>query len=212
MDKNPYLLLGVANDATSPEIVGQYEHIMAALDEAGHRQLHHQERMERAKECVVAAYHGGTAKDFRPTTTKTRGKSACERLGKFLVRTNVLSQKELEATLRIQKSSPTKLPLGSLLVSRGLLNWEQLAYYLKLQDLLDLSPDNESRLSRQLVDLGLLTEAELELVQFDCETCRCSLSHAIIRRGWIEEPLLEVLRGHRKTKVERHPKRALRKS
>jgi hypothetical protein len=85
------------------------------------------------------------------------------------------------------------LPLGRILVSRKLITWEQLAYFLKLQDLIQLSATAPQRMTRQFTELGLVTRAELEMAEVDCETTGCSLGHILIRRGWVKASVIAAL-------------------
>ena len=122
-------------------------------------------------------------------------------LGEILIDAEMLTREQLDDVLQAQSKTQPPLPLGRILVSRRLITWEQLAYFLKLQDLLELSPKAPSRMARQLTELGLITKDELEIAELDCETTGSSLGHILVRRGWLKPSVLAVLTDS----VERKP-------
>jgi len=116
-------------------------------------------------------------------------------LGEILLDAEMIAREQLNEALAEQAKTKPPLPLGRILVAKKILTWEQLAYFLRLQEILQLTPTQQQRLSRQLVELGLASRAEMETAEFDCETTGCSLLHAVTRRAWVQPSLLALLTG-----------------
>lgn len=116
-------------------------------------------------------------------------------LGEILIDAGAITAGQLEAALETQAKMKPPLPIGRILVARKIITWDQLAYYLKLQDLLQLPTFHKQRLSRQLLELGLASKSELETAELDCDTTGYSMFHVIERRSWISPAILAVITG-----------------
>ena len=191
MRKRLSLLMGLPDNATNAETRKQYQRIMTALLSAesemkeggSNRYAVAREKLSEQYERVRASHAAETH------ATSSNGVL----LGEILVEAGILSQEQLDDALMAQCRTQPPLPLGRILVSRKLITWEQLAYFLKLQDLIQLSPTAPARMTRQFVELGLVTRAELEVAEVDCETTGCSLGHILIRRGWLKASVVSAL-------------------
>ena len=126
-------------------------------------------------------------------------------LGEILLDAGLITRGQLDEALSEQSKATPPLPLGRILVAGRLLTWEQLAYFLKLQDLLQLPAAHPDRFVRQLLELGLATCAEMEVAMLDCETTGCSLIRAIVRRGWLDASILTLLTGASDKQTGRAP-------
>lgn len=184
--------MGLADNASPAEMRKQYQRVMTALlsassevkDGSNNRYELARKKLNEQYEQVKQSSHAA----------ETHGTSANGHLlGEILVEAELITRDQLEDALIAQCRTQPPLPLGRILVNRRLITWEQLAYFLKLQDLLQLSPTASARMGRQLTELGLITKAELEVVELDCETTGCSLGHVISRRGWINAAVISAL-------------------
>ncbi len=191
-------MMGIAEDASPKEMKQQYQRLMTALFALDTKNPKYEDRLRRAREKLSDAYEATKRLDLR------RGSEFCAQsteqptsdvpgIGELLVEAGVIARTQLEAALEAQMQSPVPVPIGRLFVHWRLITWNQLAFYLRVQDLLELDPHSHERLSRQLLDLGLLTADEIEMVELDCETVGCSFEHAICRRGWVKPELLKKL-------------------
>ncbi len=193
MRKRLSLLMGLPDNASPSEMRKQYQRIMTAMlsaeselkDGSTNRYAVAREKISEQYERVRA--HTSHAAETH--TTSTNGVL----LGEILVEAGIISREQLDDALMAQCRTQPPLPLGRILVSRKLITWEQLAYFLKLQDLLQLSPTAPQRMTRQFVELGLVSRAELEMAEVDCETTGCSLGHILIRRGWVKASVISAL-------------------
>lgn len=193
MRKRLSLLMGLPDNASPSEMRKQYQRIMTAMlsaeselkDGSTNRYAVAREKISEQYERVRA--HTSHAAETH--TTSTNGVL----LGEILVEAGIISREQLDDALMAQCRTQPPLPLGRILVSRKLITWEQLAYFLKLQDLIQLSPTAPQRMTRQFVELGLVSRAELEMAEVDCETTGCSLGHILIRRGWIKASVISAL-------------------
>jgi len=185
--------MGLPDNASPSEMRKQYQRIMTAMlsaeselkDGSTNRYAVAREKISEQYERVRA--HTSHAAETH--TTSTNGVL----LGEILVEAGIISREQLDDALMAQCRTQPPLPLGRILVSRKLITWEQLAYFLKLQDLLQLSPTAPQRMTRQFVELGLVSRAELEMAEVDCETTGCSLGHILIRRGWVKASVISAL-------------------
>lgn len=116
-------------------------------------------------------------------------------LGEILIDAGVITHGQLDDALQTQAKLKPPLPIGRILVARNLISWEQLAYYLKLQDLLQLPTTHKSRLARQMFELGLASKKEIELAELDCDTTNKPLLQIIERRGWVSHNIMSILTG-----------------
>jgi len=190
MQKLLSLLMGLKDGVSQVEMRKQYQRVISILFAAeGECAAEHASRFRTARERISVAYEKNKKQMQDPDYMPCQGEGLL--LGEILIDAQVISRIQLKDALTAQRSS--KLPLGRILVACKLISWEQLAYYLKMQDLLQLAPTHPERLSRQLLELGLTTKAEMEVAELDCETTGCSMVHAIGRRGWLKPALLAAL-------------------
>jgi hypothetical protein len=196
MRKYLSLLMGTHECASPAELRRQYQRLVTAIVAAefdcNPDQLR---RYVIARERLAVAYE--KAKKQLSHTEEMHGSVTGSGLllGELLIDAGLISQEQLDDALAAQGRTKPPPPLGRILVARGLITWEQLAYYLKLQDLLQLSPTHAQRLSRQLIELGLTSRGEMDVAGVDCETTGCSMFHAVSRRGWIQPSILALLTG-----------------
>lgn len=190
------LLMGLNEVASPTELRKQYQKIITALMAAQVDSTPCQiRRYETAIERLSAAFE--KARKQLNSSEELHGSvtGSGVLLGEILIDAGVLTPGQLEDALQSQAKMKPPLPIGRILVARNLITWDQLAYYLKLQDLLQLSPFHPQRLARQVLELGLASKSEIEMAEFDCETTGYSMFHVIQRRGWISAAILAVLTG-----------------
>ncbi len=205
MTKNLYLLLGLPDGASFTTVKKRYQRLTAffAMQE-NFCDSSLQRRLRTARESLSETYEEFKRSDIRQAYTgdfeclQTLGHksilpSSRPRIGQILVAAGVLSIEELDEALAVQLTSAVSMPLGRLLVSWRYLTWEELAYYLCLQDLIKLPPDNPNRLSKQLLELGLISEDQLAIARLDQRTTSLSLTQILVRRKWIQSEVIEQL-------------------
>lgn len=195
MNKEIMLLTGAKEGMSNSELKQQYLRLMKALMPSGkEHDQRYEERLIKARETLSKLYSVFRQQNKNAgENIKSKVNFTGLRLGEILLESGELTEQQLAHALELQATASGPCPLGGLLVKLEYITWERLAFYLRLQDLLRLHPEHPERLSRQLLDLGLLTPAELETALLDCETCNCSLAHALSRRGWIKHSLYECL-------------------
>lgn len=199
MRKQLQLLLGLEQDSSARDLRRQYHRLMDALLESNgsdgsdryeHRLAGAREKVCRAFESVKASSQGIAGLFERSEEERI---SRLPKIGEILVDFGVINLEQLEAVLKVQRESKDRTPVGRLLVGWNLLSWEQLAQYLRIQDLLKLPASDPRRMARQLLELGLITQEELDMAEIDRETVGCSVIHAICRRGWVKENVISCL-------------------
>lgn len=193
------LMLGLPDDAGPFQMKKRYQMLMAALFALDERDSRYEDRLGKARERLSRAYESYKRAlpeiecDCVDMLSLSGIKSEPPLIGELLIEARLISRADLDRALEYQANSNKPVPLGSLLVNRQLITWDQLAFFLRLQDLLKLSPVDRTRMSRQLLDLGILTPDEVQQAELDCEIVGCSFQHAITRRGWVKEQLLNTL-------------------
>ncbi len=190
------LLMGLNECSSSTALRKQYQKLSGALLLAQNESEHEPDQAKRykvAKEKLQEVFE--ITKPQLRLNEQQHGSVTGSGLllGEMLIDAGLITKEQLDSALETQQLCKPPLPLGRIFVARKLITWEQLAYYLRLQDLLQLSPMHQSRFSRQLLELGLISRAELDVLELDCETTGYSLFHAITRRGWLKPPILALL-------------------
>ncbi|MBY0546178.1 MAG: hypothetical protein K2W95_02745 [Candidatus Obscuribacterales bacterium] len=210
MRKHLHLLMGIDEDASPREMKLQYQRLMAALFALDANNPKYEDRLSKARERLSVAYEStkkiDSKRDTGVCTSSEQPTSAVPKIGELLIEAGIIDNNQLEAALEVQRSSKQPIPIGRLFVHWNLITWDELAFYLRIQDLLKLDPTAKERFTRQLLDLGLISAEELEIVQLDCETVGCSLEHAICRRGWLKPELLKELTTATQNKCAAQPK------
>lgn len=190
-------MMGIAEDASPKEMKHQYHRLMNALFALDANNPKYEDRLSKARERLSNAYESvkrlDGSRDNSICISSEEPTSEVPKIGELLIEAGILSNEQLQMALETQRNSSHRIPIGQLFVHWKLISWEQLAFYLRIQDLLKLDPAAKERLTRQLLDLGLLSSEEMEIAQLDCETVGCSLEHAICRRGWLTPELLKEL-------------------
>lgn len=193
MRKRLSLLMGLPDNVSPSEMRKQYQRIMTAMLSAeSELKEGTNNRYATAREKISEQYERVRAHSSHAAETHATASNGVL-LGEILVEAEIISREQLDDALMAQCRTQPPLPLGRILVSRKLITWEQLAYFLKLQDLIQLSPTAPQRMTRQFVELGLVSRAELEMAEVDCETTGCSLGHILIRRGWVKASVITAL-------------------
>jgi len=190
------LLMGLNECSSSTAIRKQYQKLSGALLLAQNESENEPDQAKRykvAKEKLQEAFEKSKAQLRLNEEQHGSVTGSGLLLGEMLIDADLITKEQLESALETQLLCKPPLPLGRIFVARKLITWEQLAYYLRLQDLLQLSPMHQSRFSRQLLELGLITRSELDVLELDCETTGYSLFHAITRRGWLTPAILAIL-------------------
>lgn len=186
--------MGLGETASPTEMRKQYQRLISALMSAENGSTPDQvRRYQTARERLSVAYESAKRQLMRGDQLHGSVTGSGLLLGEILVDADVITPEQLSDALVEQAKLKPPLPLGRILVGRKLISWDQLAYYLRLQDLLQLSTTHQTRLSRQLIELGLASRAEMDVAELDCDTTGCSLVHAVIRRGWIRPVILAIL-------------------
>jgi hypothetical protein len=188
------LLMGVNECASPIELRKQFQRLTTALIAAeGECNPDQAQRYQTARERLSVAYEKAKRQLTNPEEMHGSVTGCGILLGEILIDSRLITHAQLDDALAAQAKTKPPLPLGRILVARKLITWEQLAYFLKLQDLLQLPAIHQERLARQLTELGLCSKAEMEIAELDCETTGWSMFHAIGRRGWIKPALLAAL-------------------
>jgi hypothetical protein len=189
------LLMGQGECASSLELRKQYQKIITALMAAQVECTPDQvRRYETAIQRLTVAFEKAKNQlNNSEISGSVTGSGVL--LGEILIDAGVITQRQLEDALQTQAKLKPPLPIGRILVARNLITWEQLAYYLKLQDLLQLDTTHKNRLARQMLELGLASKTEIELAELDCDTTNKPLLHIIERRGWASSAILGILTG-----------------
>lgn len=189
------LLMGMNECASSLELRRQYQKIITALMAAQVDCTPDQvRRYETAIQRLTVAFEK-SKNQLNNTEINGSVTGSGVLLGEILIDAGVISHGQLEDALQTQAKLKPPLPIGRILVARNLITWDQLAYYLKLQDLLQLPTTHKGRLARQILELGLASKHEVDLAEFDCDTTNKPLLHIIERRGWASGTILGILTG-----------------
>ncbi len=114
------------------------------------------------------------------------------KIGQMLVACGLLTIDQLDAALEIQRNTQSHhIFIGEILVNAGYITERQLSHYLKQQELLRLPPDHEDRWGQRLVQLGLVTEDQLNVALIDQNNKSLTLREALISRGWLTADVLD---------------------
>jgi hypothetical protein len=197
MRKQLHLMMGIAEDASAKEMKQEYQRLMTALFELDLNNPRYDDRLRRARQKLSDAFEANkrfeNSKRFEKSVLLPAPTSDEPKLGELLIEAGAITREQLETALAAQAQAPSPIPIGRLLVHSRIISWDQLAFYLRIQDLLKLDPHSKERLSRQLLDLGLISQGELDIAKLDCETVGCTLEHAICKRGWLKPELIQEL-------------------
>lgn len=196
MHGNLHFLLGLPFDAGWSRLAEEYERLMESLDltdsdedDSPKAQIARQ----RLKNCYESHKQVESQNQFYTPLPETAEAGYCRpKIGELLVAFGILSLSELDSALEIQLNTRHEhVPLGQLLVAAGYLNQMQLDYYLRMQRIFKLPPDNPEAWGQRLVELGLVSEDQLKIALIEQQTTNCSLREAFINRGWLTAELLD---------------------
>jgi hypothetical protein len=112
----------------------------------------------------------------------------------LLVGTGRLTVEDLDDLLVVRDTTGLNdLPLGTFFVYSGCLTSEELRAFLLLQKTLRISPQRTKRWGQKLVEVGLLTEEQLQNALSDRIASSITLRQAILNRGWLSEDELDKI-------------------
>ncbi len=203
MGRGLCLLLGLPDWADSQDIKRQYRRLVSFLSDYEQCcDYKHQKLLRQAREKLSLCYESykapGVERHSVPIPVKSWAReiedlASQPKIGQILVSCGAITLEQLDEALEAQRSEEPHEPLGKILVDRKLISASQLAYFLNLQVMLDLSDSDWPREVAQLQALGLLTADQVWIARIDQTTRRCSIREVIVDRGWVDQQVLEGL-------------------
>ena len=198
MVKNIYLLLGLPEGTPWSEVKVAYAKFMENLcHENEDRDNQHMSSIEEARRHLVESWQHMENAEVRRACGFTENSKAqtaayaeptCTRpkLGQLLVASGLLTLAELDSVLEIQQNTHNEhVKLGTILVAAGYIDEQQLSYYLRMQEVLQLPADHPQRWGQRLLELGMITEDQLKVALIEQKTTGCTLREAFINRSWL---------------------------
>ncbi len=192
MVRNLFLLLGLTDGASSLEMKKAYARLIQKLDA-----IQNEEVSKEQVACIVQEIRERLSDSFEymkslDAENQFSGTGCRPKLGQLLVACDMLSLEELDSVLEIQRNVLVDdTALGELLVAIGYVTEEQLAHFLRLQEVIKLPPDHPVRWGQRLVELGMITEDQLKIALIEHRATGVTLREALIERGWLSTELLD---------------------
>lgn len=198
---NHYLVLGIEPDAHDLDIEKAFVRLRQSL--TGQDFERESKHWSQAKACLNAfenAYavlsNSQKREDFDKaikSQAEALGQSSQKpRLGQLCVASGILTVEQLERCVEDQLQ--TGLPLGEVMENNGLISGAELEGILLGQDLIDLEDISSLPLARRILALDLVTEDMLLIAHMETKAQGVSLENALVRRDWISEQLMEILK------------------
>lgn len=198
---NHYLVLGIEPDANDLDIEKAFVRLRQSL--TGQDFERESKHWSQAKACLNAfenAYailsNSEKREDF-DKAFKSQAEALVEgsqkpRLGQLCVASGILTVEQLERCVEDQLE--TGLPLGEVMENNGLISGAELEGILLGQDLIDLEDISSLPLARRILALDLVSEDMLLIAHMETKAQGVSLVKALVRRDWISEQLMEILK------------------
>ncbi len=198
MVRNLVLLLGISEEASSAEVKKSYALLLQRLENLRTPQASSQTTaLQTVRERLSESYEQWKAaetKNFRRCIQEGCNHRSTARLGQVLVASGKISLACLMSILDIQsQSSSNSRRLGELLIEHGYLSEQELIHFLKEQKVISLPPEHPLRWGQRLVELGLVSEDQLQIALIDHSQTGCSLRQAFIDRGWLNARTLDQI-------------------
>lgn len=203
MGRGLCLLLGLPDWADSQDIKRQYRRLVMFLSDSEQDcDYKHQKLLRQAREKLSLCYENyklpghdryAVAIAHSPWPGDVPDPCKHPRIGQILVSCGAITLEQLNEALEAQRSSDPHEAIGKILIDRKLISTSQMAYFLELQLMLDLSDGEWTREVAQLQALGLLTNDQIWIARIDRNTRNCSIREAIVDRGWIDRHVLDGL-------------------
>jgi hypothetical protein len=116
------------------------------------------------------------------------------RLGNLIVIAGLATSEDIKMALDIQKDkSLGHIEIGRLLVGWKYINEEQLNYFVELLGLLTLPANNFQRWGRRLIELDLVSAAEIRTATLSSGDDKQELAKVIVNNGWLNNKVISYL-------------------
>lgn len=195
-----YKILGIAPDSDESVIESAFRKLRRALAQQDFKDS--QSARDQARKCLDAfenAYqvlsdskkkeeHDKKLSEAQNESTTTNSKP---RIGQICVASGIITVEQLEEA--VSEQFETGIPLGEILENKQFISRQELDGLLMGQDLIDINQDVEDPLAARITALDLVSDDMLLIAHMETKAQGVSLSHALVRRGWISNQLMEIL-------------------
>lgn len=188
-----HLMLGLSESSSLLEVRKAYAQMLRALYSTDlAKSKTGLARLKDVRQRIQSAIDNLTQMHNEDSKTPDKAQWVRPKLGQMLVASGMLTIDQLDAALEIQRNTQSHhIFIGEILVHSGYITNKQLTHYLKQQELLRLPPDHQERWGQRLVQLGLVTEDQLNIALIDQHNKTCTLREALINRGWLTADVLD---------------------
>ena len=196
-----YKVLGIEKDASQEEIEKTFARLRRSLAKCDFQDSGRSR--EQARKCLDSferAYQVLSSDEDRKkhdqelnsNSSTTSGSHKKPRIGQICVASGIISVEQLEEAVKDQMESG--LALGEIFENKHYISRAELEGLLMGQNLIDLPSDRADPTGKRLIALDLITEDMLLIAQMETKALGVSLEHALVRRGWVAESLMKILK------------------
>lgn len=202
---NHFVVLGIPETASDLAVEEAWRYLQKAFDasnfaDGSRASWQAAKASAKVKESYEALNHPAKREKHRESLEEDRDvkeESFNPKLGHICVAAGIITLEELEEA--IQSQQDIDLPLGQILQERQLLSQSELDGLLMGQNIfLAGEPRPVDYPARRAMAMEVVNKDMIKIVLFDQRTSMSSLGELLIRRGWLESAILEVLVGQQK--------------
>lgn len=196
---NNFLILGLPDTATEADVKAACTKLTEKLEPSRFSEPAAKRQAEQCLSKVKAA--GAQLKDAAAVSAHTKEVAAQGDeykpdqlkpfIGHLCVAASIINYQELMEA--ITKQTDIDLPLGQILQERRLLSQTELEGMLMGQKLYGAPNKPLDRKSRRLLELGLVTIDMAKIALIDQRTSELELDQLMVKRGWLDQSLIDAL-------------------
>lgn len=196
-----YRVLGIEEKASPEKIEKAFARLRRALAKCDFQDSGRSR--EQARKCLDAFEYAYQVlsddekrkkhdQELHSNTSVASGSHKKPRIGQICVASGIITVQQLEEAVKDQMEGG--LPLGEILENKHYISRAELEGLLMGQDLIDLPSDRADPTGKRLIALDLITEDMLLIAQMETKAQGVSLEHALVRRGWVTDSLMKILK------------------
>ncbi len=202
---NHFVVLGIPESASDLAVEEAYRYLSKAFDEsnftpgspAAWQAAKARVKIKAAYDVLNQPVSREKHKQEIENERSVKQENYNPKLGHICVAAGIITLDELEAAIKDQQD--IDLPLGQILQEKRLLSQSELDGLLMGQHIfLAGEPRPVDDTTRRAMVMEIVNPDMIKIVLFDQRTSMNSLGELLIRRGWIEPAILDILVGQQK--------------
>lgn len=196
---DPYIILGLEEDAPEPLVEGAYRELMDGLDPERFTDVKAAQQAAQAKAKISEAFKILSSPESKEAYQKQRGQKEARaaqadgrpRLGQLCVASGMISMEQLEEAVETQMTRG--IPLGEVLQEKQFISQAELDGLLLGQEMIDVPTICFDPLGQRLIALGLISQDMALIIQMEQKTLSQGFDEIVARHGWVDRRILDAL-------------------